>query len=224
MTQPKPLLGLLRRRELLVPTWKGWLALLLAVLIAGFIVMRGTYGFLAVNDPLPGGILVLEGWSPEFTIAEALAEHQRNHYREFLVTGGPIELGNSLIDYKTYADLGAATLAKWGVSADAIHAVPAPSVERDRSYASGVAVRKWLRERGIAAEKINIVGNGSHSRRTRLVYQMAFGSEAKVGISTSPEKDFDPQRWWASSQGFKAVVGELIAYTYTRLFFSPRKE
>lgn len=224
MKNPKPLLGLLCRRELLVPSWKGWLALLLAAAVLSLVAMRGAYGFLAVNDPLPGEILVLEGWSPDFTIAEGLAEFQRHHYREFIVTGGPIEIGNSLIDYKTYADLGTATLIKWGVPSDAIHTVAAPPVERDRSYASGVAVRKWLHEHGIQAAKINIMGNGSHARRTRLVYQMAFGGEAKVGISTSPEKDFDPNRWWASSQGFKAIIGELIAYTYTRLFFSPPKQ
>ena len=182
MKNPRPLFGLLRRRELFVPTWKGWLALLLAVSVAGFAVMRGAHAFLAVNDPLPGGILVLEGWSPEFTIAEALAESQRNHYQEFIITGGPIEVGNSLIEYKTYADLGMATLAKWGVQPGAIHVVPAPFVEKDRSYASGVVVRKWLHERGIKPAGINIIGNGSHARRTRLVYQMAFGDEAKVGL------------------------------------------
>ena len=53
-----------------------------------------------------GEILVIEGWSPEFTIAEGLAEYQRHQYQELIVTGGPIEFGNSLIAYKTYAELG----------------------------------------------------------------------------------------------------------------------
>jgi hypothetical protein len=195
MKNPKPLLGLLHRRELVVPTWKGWLALLLTVSIIGFAVARSAYDFLALHDPQPGEILVIEGWSPEFTIAEGLAEYQRTKYQELIVTGGPIELGNSLIDFKTYAELGTAVLT----------------------------VRKWLHERGLKPAKINIIGNGSHARRTRLVYQMAFGDEAKVGICTSPEKDFDPRRWWTTSQGFKAIMGEIIAYTYTRLFFSPPK-
>ena len=224
MKNPKPLLGLLQRRELVVPTWKGWLALLLTISIIGITVARNAYDFLAVHDPQPGEILVIEGWSPEFTIAAGLAEYQGTKYQELIVTGGPIEIGNSLIAYKTYAEVGTAVLTKWGVPPELIHTVPAPPVERDRSYASGVAVRKWLNERGLKPAKINVIGNGSHARRTRLVYQMAFGGETKVGINTSPEKDFDPRRWWTTSQGFKAIMGEIIAYTYTRLFFSPPKQ
>ena len=224
MNEKRPLFGMLRRREILVPTWKGWLAILLAISAFSFAVIRGAYGFLAVDDPQPGDILVLEGWSPEFTIARALAEYQHHHYREFIVTGGPIEIGNSLIDFKSYAELGAATLVKWGVDAADLRVVPAPFVEKDRSYASGIAVRNWLHEHGIAAQKINIIGNGAHARRTRLVYQLAFADEAKVGISTTPEEDFDPAHWWKSSQGFKKIVGELIGYAYTRLFFFPAKQ
>ena len=71
--------------------------------------------------------------------------------------------------------------------------------------------------------KINIVGNGAHSRRTRLVYEKALGPSVRVGISNIAERTFDPGRWWKTSQGFRIVVDETIAYTYARFFFSPPK-
>ena len=221
MNSRKPFLGLLQRRQCIVPTWRGWLLLLLAIGVAGMITVRGIYGFLAINDPLPGGTLVIEGWSPDYVIEGAVNEFRKSHYERICLTGGPIEFGNPMIEHKTYAEYAKAMCLKLGLPAEALNAIPAPAVEKDRSYASAVALRQWLREHGVTDGKINIAGNGAHSRRTRLVYEKAMGSAVKIGISNVEEFTFDPKRWWASSQGFRIVLDETIAYIYARFFFSP---
>ncbi len=218
-----PFLGLLHRRQCIVPTWRGWLLLLLVVGVAGMIVLRGVYGFLAINDPLPGGILVVEGWSSDYVLEGAVDEYRKGDYERICLTGGPIEFGNAMREHKTYAEYAKAVCLKLGVPAEALHAVPAPGVERDRSYASALALRQWLRDHGAVDSKLNIAGNGAHSRRTRLVYEKALGSGVRIGISNIEEKNFDPKAWWKTSEGFRIVLDETIAYTYARLFFSPPK-
>lgn len=217
----KPFLGLLKRRQCLVPTWRGWLLLLLTFGVAGVIFVRGIYGFLAVQDPLPGGILVIEGWSPDYVLTAAVDEFKKSHYERICLTGGPIEFGNAMREHRTYAEYARAMCLKLGIPAEVLHAIPAPPADRDRSYASALALRQWIRGQGMADVRINIAGNGAHSRRTRLVYEKALGQEVRVGISNVEEMNFDPHRWWVSSSGFRNVVDELIAYTYVRFFFSP---
>jgi hypothetical protein len=223
MNPKKPFLGLLHRRQCIVPTWRGWLLLLLVFGVGGMIVVRGLYGFLAIHDPLPGGTLVIEGWSPDYVIEGAVDEFRKTHYERICLTGGPIEFGNAMREHKTYAEYGKALCLKLGLPSEALNAVPAPEVAKDRSYASARALAQWFREHGVADGKINIAGNGPHSRRTRLVYEKALGPEVKVGISNVEELTFDPKRWWTSSQGFRVVLDETIAYTYARFFFSPPK-
>jgi hypothetical protein len=221
MNTRTPYLGLLRRRQCIVPTWRGWLVLLLVIGVAGTIVVRGLHDFLAVNEPLPGGTLVIEGWSLDYVMEGAVAEYRKGHYARICLTGGPIEFGSPLREYKTHAESAKAMCLKLGVPGEALHAVPASPVERDRTYASALALRQWLREHRAADAKINVVGNGAHSRRTRLVYEKALG--VRVGIITIEEMNYDPKRWWASSSGFRIVLDELIAYTYARFVFSPPK-
>ena len=223
MNPQKPFLGLLKRRQCIVPTWRGWLLFILAVGIVGRIVLGGLYGFLAIHDPQPGGTLVIEGWSSDYVIERAVDEFRKTHYERICLTGGPIEFGNAMLEHKTYAEYAKALCVKLGLPAEVLNAVPAPGVEKDRSYASARSLAQWLKEHGATDGKINIAGNGAHSRRTRLVYEKALGSDVKIGISNVEERTFDPKRWWASSQGFRIVLDETIAYTYARLFFSPPK-
>lgn len=202
-------------------TWRGWLLLLLVLVTAFVVFVRNVYGFLAVNDPRPGGILVIEGWSPDYVIEHAVELFRRGQHGKICITGGPIEEGNQLRAYRTYAECGREICLKLGVPAESLHAVPAVAAERDRSYASALALRRWLAEQRLRVATINIVGNGTHSRRTRLVYEKALGPGVSVGISNAGELTYDPSRWWTSSSGVRAVVDELVAYVYARFFFHP---
>ncbi len=192
--------------------------------LVAFTVMRGVYPFLAVNDSRPGGILVVEGWSPEAVLAEALAEWKRHRYDKLYVTGGPIDDGSPLADFKTCADLGVATLLRFGAEKKDLQAVPSPFVVKDRTYASATSLKKWLREHGPMPDKVNMVSLAPHSRRSRLLFQEAFGGEASIGIISVNDPGFQPELWWKSSGGVRAIIAESIAYLYARIIFRPPVE
>ncbi len=218
------LFPLCTRRSCVVPTWRGWLLLLcLAVALLTFAV-RGVYSFLAPNDPVPGGILVVEGWAGDDVLAGVIDEFKRNHYDGLFVTGGPLDKGAPLSEYKTYPELTVATLVKMGFDPKRLHAVPSGAVEKDRTYSSAMALKVWLRAHGMAASRINVISVGPHARRTRYLFQKTFGDSAKVGVLAFGEAGFDPKRWWASSQGFRSVTGEMLAYLYARLLFCAPKD
>ncbi len=214
-------LGLVARRPCWVPTWRAWLLafVLGAALLVGFLV--GIHPFLAVNDPRPGGTLVIEGWAPDAAFVKTIAEYELHPYDRLIVTGGPLEKGSPLIGYGTIAEVGAATFRKLRPDLTNMYAVSAPEVRQDRTYASAVALKKWLRERDQLPAKLNLVSGGPHARRSRLLFQKAFGDDAEIGIISMEDETYDPKRWWKSSQGFRIVVGELIAYVYARFFFWP---
>lgn len=218
----RPLLGLLHRRECLLPTRRGWLALLIAAALALVALGAGAYPFLAVQDSVPGGVLIAEGWLPDYGLKEALAEFRSGSYSGLYVSGIPLDQGAILSEYRTFAELSAAVLLKLGADPQTLHAVPAPPVAQDRTFSTALALRDYLQSHGVRAEKVNIVSLGAHSRRTRLLYEKAFGPGVRVGIIAVPHRDFDPARWWRSSQGVRVVIDEIIAYLYGRCLFHPK--
>jgi uncharacterized SAM-binding protein YcdF (DUF218 family) len=186
--------------------------------------LKGSYHFLAVNDPHPGGILVIEGWAPDYALEAVKDEFKRHPYSKLYVTGGPIEAGAPLSEYNSYAELGAAVLLKIGLPTNSVQAVPAPWVRQDRTYTCAKALRWWLATNGVPATNINLITVGPHSRRSRLLFQKAFGSTTTMGVTAVPPREYDPHEWWRSSPGFRTVTGEQIAYIYVRLFFRTTKE
>jgi hypothetical protein len=217
-------LGLVCRRELLVPTRRGWLLLLLATIILGILLLRSIQPFLAVSAPVSGGLLVAEGWLADYALQAAVDEYERGAYEGFHVTGVPLEKGAPLSEYRTYAELGAAVVIKLGLATNEVHAVPAPDVRQDRTYASAVALKRWLAEQGRGASVLTVVSVGAHARRTRLLYEKAFGAGTVIGIIAVPDREYEAQRWWASSSGVRDVVDETVAYLYARFVFRPPKD
>ncbi len=214
--------GLLRRRESWRPTWRGWLALALGLGVLTFLFILRIHPFLAVTEPVTGGLLVVEGWAPDYALKSAIEEFRAHHYEKLYVTGGPLQWGAPLSEYKTYAQGGAAILVKMGLSSNEVQAVPAPGVQQDRTYAAAVALRQFLRQHGIAAAKVHVLTEGLHARRSRLLFQKALGKKVQVGVTSIPVPDYDPRHWWRSSAGVRGVIGETLAYLYARLFFYPK--
>ena len=111
-----------------------------------------------------------------------------------------------------------------GLDTNAVQAVPAPLVRTDRTYASAVALRDWLHGHGGPVAGLNVISVGPHARRTRLLFERALGQGTTVGIIALEDREYDPGRWWKSSQGFRTVTGEWLAYGYARLLFSPPED
>ena len=208
----------------MVPTWRGWVVLVLVFGGLSFVAIRRAYPFLAVNDPRPGGVLVVEGWAADYALEAAVADFKQFSYEKVYVTGGPIEWGAPLSSYKTYAQLGTSTLLALGMGSNVVQAVPAPRVKKDRTYACAVALKKWVDENRVQLTRINLVTIGPHARRSRLLFQKVFGKDMPIGVIAVAEPDYDGRRWWQSSLGFRAVTGEAIAYLYARFLFRSSKD
>jgi hypothetical protein len=220
----KPFWGLFRRCECLVPTWRGWVLvlMLMATLVVG--VGGNLHAFLAVTAPVPAEVMVVEGWAPDYAYREAVAEFKRGGYRKVYVTGGSLEQGSHLSDYQTYAKLGAALLARMDLSGDVVEAVPAERVRQDRTHASAVALSIWMQQNNATPASFNVVSFGAHARRSWLLFEKVFEGRAKVGVIAVEDRDYDSKRWWRASQGVRVVLDELIAYGYAKFLFSPPKE
>ena len=210
-----------QRRSCLVPTFRAWLLMGLSVLVLSGVLVRQLHSFLAVTDPVDADLLVIEGWAPDYALEAARSEFLKHHYAKLYVTGGPLERGALLSEYRTYAELGTAGLRKMGV--EVVQAVPSLKTRKDRTYLSALTLKEFFQKDGKVVKKINLISLGAHSRRSRMLFEQAFGSDTKVGIIAIEDQDYDATQWWKSSQGFRSVTDELIAYVYARLFFSPAR-
>lgn len=216
--------GMLRSRTCWLPTLRGWLVLLIpsaALLIFGF---RNMGAFLTVNDPVPDGVIVVEGWSSDYALETVITEVRRNPHQMVYVVGGPLELGAPLSEYRSFAELGAATLVRMGLGTNQVQPVPTPNVHKDRTFTAAVTLKNWFSQHGTVPGNINLISVGAHSRRSRLLFEKAFGGGTRVGIIAVADRGYDTEHWWRSSQGVRMVSDELIAYCYARFLFSVPRE
>jgi len=221
-TPHRAVLGLVTRRERWCLSWRGWSVISLVSLSAFLFVLLNIHSYLAVTHRADAKVLVVEGWVHEFTIRAAVKEFEANQYDVVYTTGGPVAgTGGYLNDYNTSASVGADLLKKWGLPKESLQMVPSRVIDRDRTYGSAVALRDWLLQHKTQVRRINVVTEDVHARRTRLLFEKALGSEVEVGIIAAHNPDYDAAHWWRSSEGFREVVGEAIAYFYAKVVFRP---
>ena len=214
--------GILTRKERWALSWRGWLLLTSAGLVVACLVFLNIHPFLAVTHRVNTNVLVVEGWIPRYAIREAAEEFKTDSYQRIFTTGGPVEGSDGYTnDYNTSASVGAEILKKFGVPDDLVQMVPSRVTARERTYSSAVALRDWFREHNAPVQSINVLTEGAHARRTRLLYQEAFGRSMTVGIIAVSNPDYNPGQWWRYSDGVREVIGESIAYVYARFFFWP---
>jgi hypothetical protein len=102
-----------------------------------------------------------------------------------------------------------------------VQMVPSRVSGRDRTYSSALALREYFQTNAVAVKSFNILTEDVHARRTRLLFQEAFGREAAVGIIAVPDPDYDPHHWWRYSEGVREILGESIAWFYAVFLFHP---
>jgi hypothetical protein len=220
---PKSLLGCVHRRAIWVPTLRGWLLLLIFVAALGWLAMKKVPAFLSLNRPIAAEALVVEGWIPDYGLLAARDEFKSRGYQGLYVTGVPLEKGKPLSHFKTYAEFGAAVLVASGMDSNQVIAVPAPEVRADRTFTTARSLRDLLAKQHPAIHSLNVVSIGPHSRRTRLLYEKAFGKNWQIGMIAIPDHSYDPHYWYRSSNGVRGVLDEAIAYIYARFFFREDK-
>jgi uncharacterized SAM-binding protein YcdF (DUF218 family) len=216
--------GILRRKERWSLSWRGRLIVTSVGLVTAYLVFLNVHPFLAVTHRVNANILVVEGWMQRYAIRKGAEEFKAGSYERIFTTGGPENGGGGYInDYQTSASAGAEGLKKSGIPDDLVQMVPSRVIGRDRTYSSAVALRDWLHEHNMPVHSINVLTEDAHARRTRLLYQKAFGKSVVVGIISVSNPDYNPRHWWRYSDGVREVIGESIAYVYARFFFYPSK-
>ena len=214
--------GIFIRKERWGLSWRGRLILTAGALLAAFLVFSNIHPFLAVTHRVNADILVVEGWIHGYGIRAAVAEFKNGAYQYAFSTGGPVTgNGGYVNDFQTSASVGAELLKESGIPLESLEMVPSHVIGRDRTYSSAVALREWLREHNAAVRSFNVVTEDTHARRTRLLFQEAFGNETKVGIISVPNPDYDAKHWWQYSEGVKDVLSEGVAYLYAKFLFWP---
>jgi len=213
--------ALFRRRAIWIPTIWGWLLALAIVAGALLSVGRCIHPFLALDEPVDAPLLVIEGWMAPEELDQAMVRFRNGNYRQVITTGGPVPVNHFFQNPVSYAELARDYLVRRGLKADVVTAVPAPESAQDRTFLSAVMVREQLKRSGQTVAAMNVYSSGVHSRRTRAVYQMAFGPDVRVGILAARPTAYDPEAWWTTSVGAKTVVMEAISWVWTMLFFHP---
>lgn len=186
---------------------------------ACIILVTRIHNFLAIQAALDSEIVVVSGTLPDSALEKIVDDVGTNVTTMVLTVGGPISRGSHLSEYRDYANLAAATLKQLGVPSAAVVAIPAPKSERDRVFASALALRDWLADSDIEIESINVYTVGVRGRRTLLLFREALKPDISVGIVSLTDEDYDSTVWWTTSEGFRTVISELIAYVYVKTTF-----
>ena len=217
-----------RRRQIWLPTWQGALLLVVVVAAASLIAFRHLASYLATNDPVAAHdgrgakTLIVEGWLDEDGLDAAIAVIATGRYQRVIASGGPIVDGwREGRSWPTYAERAADYLRRHGVTSIPVVAVAAPEALQDRTFRSAVVVRDWLRRQDDKLDAVDLFSSSVHARRSRLVFRMAFGPEVEVGILAAAPRRYALERWWTTSEGVKAVLGEAISLAWTACCFAP---
>jgi len=210
-----------------VPTWWGALLIVVAVTAASLVALRHLPRYLAAEEPAAGRdgqgarTLIVEGWLDEDSLDAATAVIARGRYQRVVVSGGPIDSWREGQSWSTYAERAADYLRRHGATAIPVAAVAAPETAQDRTFASAVVVRDWLRGQGGNIDAVDVFSGAVHARRSRLVYRLAFGRDVDVGVVAAPPRRYTLDHWWTTSEGAKAVLEEAIALAWTACCFAP---
>lgn len=216
-------LGLFVRRSEWFLSFRGWIALI--VVAAGLFgtLFLGVHPFLAITERTQTPYLVVEGWIPNYALEESIAEFRSKPYRKMFTVGADILNGVHVDPGDNHADYTAKRLAWLGMKPSLVQAVSSGAHYRDRTYSSALALKAWLDRNEPGARSFNLVTVGVHARRSRLLFEKAFAGRARVGIIAVEDREYDPKRWWAFSEGVKEVISEGAGYIYARLFFHPKE-
>jgi uncharacterized SAM-binding protein YcdF (DUF218 family) len=200
-------------------TWLG--RLILTILIAGVLVgaIANLYPFLAPEKPPHKGLLVVEGWIHDFALDEAVRIYRAGDYSKIICTGVPIETGSYIQAFKSYPEMTTARLIEMGIDKSDIITAISEETKKDRTLIAANAMRQYLMAYNIGETNVHLITTGPHGRRSRLLFQRALGKNYSVGVTSLEDTGYDPDHWYAYSDGVRKVIGEFIAYIYAKCVF-----
>jgi hypothetical protein len=113
------------RKERWSLSWRGWLLVTSAGLLAAYFAFLNIHPFLAVTRRVNTNILVVEGTIQRYAIRGGVEEFKKGWYERIFTTGGPVEgIGGYINDYNTSASVAAESLKQFGVPDELVQMVP----------------------------------------------------------------------------------------------------
>jgi len=215
-----PLPKLIKKQHIHLPTPLGLILITLVFLITSIFILKNLANYLAEQQPINQGILVVEGWLNNEALLSAVTQYQTNPYQQLITTGGLIK-GRQNTVYKTYAESAAAFLQNNGINKDKITALATPESAQNRTFLSAVIVRDWLIDKKQSTTEIDVFSGAVHARRTRVLYEMAFSDRYEIGIIAAKPSEYTLQQWWQTSVGAKAVITEFVGLIWVKCCFYP---
>lgn len=209
------------KRERWGLTLAGWIAVGIIAIGTPLALLPNVHGFLTVEERVKSDILVVESWVPDFALSGAVEEFRRHGYQQLVVIGVPIRYGDHLSGFKNYAEVTYTRLVALGLEKERIVVLEMSETKKDRTYQSASAFKEWLSSNHLNSRGVNVYTLDAHSRRSRLLFKKVLGDAFAVGVIPAPDIRYDPDSWWGSSNGFRTVMDELIAYVYSVVFFHP---
>lgn len=203
-------------KKLLLPSF-----ILLAIV---FFIFFKLHDFLAPIKPVADAkILVIDAWIDDHEMDEVVKIIKSSNYSHILVPGGKLDRGLFFPGIISVGDLSAIVLASKGIPQEKLTPLYVKQVKKDRTYQSALTVKYWMKKHNAIKNNINIFTSSAHARRSWLLYRKAFKNRkgCEIGIIAARPTDYDSRHWWNSSNGFRTVVDESIAYLYAFLFFHP---
>ena len=212
---------LFRKRQIYFPTLLGWLVLLLFISAPLLLLLRQLGGFLSEQSPVGSGALVIEGWVDRAGFANAVKLYREKHYALLLTTGGPYFLDCERDD-PLYRDQVAKLAAANGLKPGELVVIRVPDAPVDRTFRAGIERRRWLQSQTPLLTHVDVLSEGPHARRTRILYERALGDAYVVGIIAAAPA-YDLQHWWRSSEGARHVMSEAFAWAWVACCYRPEE-
>lgn len=214
--------ALFTKKECYRTTWLGKLSGLLIFSGIMFFITVQIHPFLEQHKTVDTDLLVVEGFITDYAIEQSAKIFEEGNYSHMLITGKIRLKGSHLDQYENDGLFSAATLAAMGFDMNNVTVVAVDhKVNKDRTYASAVAIKEYVHNNYPQDQTFDLITLGTHARRSRILFEKAFDNQIEIGIIPITDVGYNPDRWWQSSNGFREVSKETIAWVYARFFFFP---
>lgn len=192
---------------------------ILAMILA---VRSALYPFLAVSEAVPGGIIAIEGWIPDIDVDETVGKLDRTQKQDIYLLLGYRAADRAREPSGDTAGRLADKLRISGIPDERVQTVIYEAPKTNKTYRMASALKERLRASGTRAEAVNVITMGAHARRSRALFQMAFGKEIRIGVIPTRDPGYDPDRWWRTRYGRRSLFKQGAAYLYVKLLFRPK--
>jgi len=93
-----PKLEIIKKQYIWLPTIPGLILISIICIVMTIFILNNLASYLAQQQPISKGILVVEGWVSEQTLLQAIQSYKTNPYQQIITTGGLIK-GRRLSEY-----------------------------------------------------------------------------------------------------------------------------